>query len=445
MADIKLQAVLEAQDNASGKLKNFEFSLGKVAGAVGIGTIAAQAFSKAVGFVTDTVKGGIKAAQDEEASQARVNSILKTLTGTIDTNRRAVEGASRAAMQFGFDDEDAAESMAKLLQVTGSTTEANTAFQAAMDLARFKQIDLTTATQAMNLAMQGNTRVLKQLGIDVPDNATKLELLGLIHQRVAGQAEAFGNTAAGAQQKFGVALENLQEKIGGAILPVITNFFNVVSGFVSSSKLDDWLNTIARLYREYIAPVISEKVIPAFQSLADAIRPHLPLLGNLAKIIGGTVGLALMGALIVATEGVKIFAKAFDLVLDAVEGVINAIKQVIEWFKKVGSAVSDFKNTAGGTIAAGTSGVIDFFKNLFKAEGGAVSGGQPYIVGEEGTELFVPSSSGTIIPAGKFSMGDVTVNFNNPVVRSDSDLRMLIEEVKRAMNDALRLDQIGAT
>ena len=35
--------------------------------------------------------------------------------------------------------------------------------------------------------------------------------------------------------------------------------------------------------------------------------------------------------------------------------------------------------------------------DLFRADGGAVRGGQPYIVGERGAELFVPNTSGQII------------------------------------------------
>ncbi len=38
------------------------------------------------------------------------------------------------------------------------------------------------------------------------------------------------------------------------------------------------------------------------------------------------------------------------------------------------------------------------FGGLFKAEGGPVKGGQPYVVGEQGPELFVPPSAGKIIP-----------------------------------------------
>ena len=44
--------------------------------------------------------------------------------------------------------------------------------------------------------------------------------------------------------------------------------------------------------------------------------------------------------------------------------------------------------------------MFDLLGGLFRAEGGPVTGGQPYIVGERGPELFVPSGTGSIIPNG---------------------------------------------
>lgn len=45
-----------------------------------------------------------------------------------------------------------------------------------------------------------------------------------------------------------------------------------------------------------------------------------------------------------------------------------------------------------------------------RAIGGSVQAGQPYMVGERGAELFVPNSSGSIIPNGKLAGGGTTVN-----------------------------------
>ena len=54
----------------------------------------------------------------------------------------------------------------------------------------------------------------------------------------------------------------------------------------------------------------------------------------------------------------------------------------------------------GGFITAVLSGFAG------KAGGGPVSGGMPYLVGEQGPEIFMPNTSGSIVPNGRF--GGVT-------------------------------------
>ena len=52
------------------------------------------------------------------------------------------------------------------------------------------------------------------------------------------------------------------------------------------------------------------------------------------------------------------------------------------------------------------------FPALFpqRAKGGPVKGGSPYIVGEKGPELFVPSSSGNIVPNDAMGGANIVVN-----------------------------------
>ena len=49
----------------------------------------------------------------------------------------------------------------------------------------------------------------------------------------------------------------------------------------------------------------------------------------------------------------------------------------------------------------------------YRADGGPVSGGAPYVVGERGPELFVPRSAGTIIPNDRMSSGGSVTNITN--------------------------------
>lgn len=56
------------------------------------------------------------------------------------------------------------------------------------------------------------------------------------------------------------------------------------------------------------------------------------------------------------------------------------------------------------------------------ANGGPVSGGSPYFVGERGPELFVPQRSGMIVPTNQLAnaMGGQTINYNGPYIQQMS-------------------------
>ena len=90
------------------------------------------------------------------------------------------------------------------------------------------------------------------------------------------------------------------------------------------------------------------------------------------------------------------------------------------------AALSFLKGAFG--IATGPNASNDgWFANVYqatgatgKATGGPVSAGSPYIVGERGPELFMPSGSGTIIPNNQMGMGSTTNVTNNYINAIDT-------------------------
>lgn len=135
-----------------------------------------------------------------------------------------------------------------------------------------------------------------------------------------------------------------------------------------------------------------------------------------------------------ATQKIEDAEKAQRAVADAAEEVgsmlSNAFQDAIlegeeldqvlqKLAKSLASKAFDniFANLFGGAGGSG-GGLLDgLFKNLFapgRAMGGSVSAGQPYTVGENGRELFVPTTPGKIIPNGKLGGGNMQVQiFNN--------------------------------
>jgi len=99
-------------------------------------------------------------------------------------------------------------------------------------------------------------------------------------------------------------------------------------------------------------------------------------------------------------------------------GIVNALEAAIDKTKTLGEvAASVFKQISRQILQAGVNSFLNkampgFFPT--RASGGPVSGGSPYIVGEKGPELFVPGSSGNIVPNN--AMGGT----NNVVVNVDA-------------------------
>lgn len=77
--------------------------------------------------------------------------------------------------------------------------------------------------------------------------------------------------------------------------------------------------------------------------------------------------------------------------------------------------------TMGAGSLAGGEGALSFAVDMTRANGGTVSGGSSYLVGERGPEIFMPGRSGTVIPNNNIgSMGGVTNITNNYIDAIDT-------------------------
>lgn len=99
---------------------------------------------------------------------------------------------------------------------------------------------------------------------------------------------------------------------------------------------------------------------------------------------------------------------------DALVGVVTGATSAKDAFKSMASSI--IADLARMAIQKSITGPIAAaFPNIFKAIGGPVQRGRPVVVGERGAELFVPSSSGSIVSNKNLAGagvggGGVTVN-----------------------------------
>ena len=98
----------------------------------------------------------------------------------------------------------------------------------------------------------------------------------------------------------------------------------------------------------------------------------------------------------------------------------------------------------------------NFFQSISqRASGGPVNAGQPYIVGEQGQELFVPNTSGTIVPNNKLASSgsgapNVSLSVNMgmyaglPSEKRKIAVDLYREVVREARSHNVQLPQIGS-
>jgi hypothetical protein len=115
---------------------------------------------------------------------------------------------------------------------------------------------------------------------------------------------------------------------------------------------------------------------------------------------------------------------------------VAQINQLMGQADFVQTAFSNVVNTANrlvSSIGSGISNAIGFLTG--RAAGGSVSAMRPYVVGEQGPELFVPRTSGTIIPNGgtTVTIGDVSMSF--PGVTNQSSAEMVQRVVYRELQN----------
>ena len=464
----KLQFIIEAENKADQALKSVSTSLGgmqkklddlqpafkKMAtvGAVAFGAISAVAITSfrasadaaaQMDLATNTLNNTL-----EKMSAGGLNKIQKEVGAGVDifeAVRVKMVEAGKAAVQMSFDDETAATAYSKLFQITGDTTAAQSELNLAMDLARFSGRDLESATDALIKVHAGGTRVLKEFGIEVQEGTTATEAFRIVQERTAGSAKTFADSAQGGMERVNIQMANLQETVGDALAPAFLKLLNVVT--------------------------------PLLESFAAWAEKNPELLANIILVAGGVAALVtVVGTLGIAIPIVTSALTVLGTVLTFIAAnpvviIIAAIVALIGYFvylvQKTGSvkgALQDLGNTIAGWWSAiggdwlmsKIQGLIDAFNRLSivqgiksvasgisnfvsgRAIGGPVSSGQSYMVGENGPEMFTPSTAGRISPNG--SMGGIVINITgNSFVGEDNIAEKIGNDIMKILKQNVKL------
>jgi hypothetical protein len=417
---------------------------GKIA-AGAFAAVAAAAGAMAIKLGVDAVN----AAAEDEQSQALLAKALQNVTGATKDQIKANEDYIKGVqLKTGLSDTAQRKGITRLIRSTKDITEAQKLNNLAVEIAAGTGKNYEDVVNALAKANDGNFKALKKLGITIGDNASNAADLVTANNKL-NKAQTDLKYA---YDNFGISSKEYvkaQEKVADA---------QTVVNDVSKAGVD-WVGELGKefagsastaantfsgqlaILKQYFGEIqedIGAKLIPKFKLLLENIvlvakgfsREDPQGLTARARELAGEYngnGASSLGGSIRALA--DSFGKLFQAITNDGDPATNTLTQFANSVEKIAGAVDSLATnwgklvkvgkfiTAGSPLRLFLSGSEGFQFNGYKpqgnAAGGSVSANTPVRVGEFGSEIFVPSGSGSIRKDP--GSGGVTIVINGAV------------------------------
>lgn len=456
-----MKVVLEADDRTKAGTESASANLDKFGSvAKKVGGVIALAF--AADKILDYGKKSVEGLMMAERSQRQLeHAVIAVSKGTMEQVTAVTELSNALEKKSGID----AEALkAGVAQLSTFGLQSDTVVQLTKSLA-----DLTVNQNGVNASsdqyiqsanmmakvLNGQFGVLEKSGIRFSELQQQMIMYGTeaeritaiqegLNQNLRETTDTIGSSAEGAVARFTMAMGEIEDAVGGIILPVLTQLAEAfvpiaqaMSGMIStvggvgqlSEALTNLLNQLdaqtglVTLFKDSWANLVfvyNEQLKPALAELWAALQPLKPFLEALVQVLGTMLVIAIggliliLGSLAIAltaiiTQVVKWGTAIVENVVKPINVVIDALASAIEWVEKLIKALAKL-NIAEGAKSLGSS-IVSAVTGK-RAAGGSVSPGGTYLVGEKGPELFSPAGFGRISPnAAGMGGGSIVINF----------------------------------
>ena len=391
-----------------------------------------------------------------ETAQALVPLITATGKPAV-----AMKDMAVAASLARYKNEDLVSASQQLAKVLGGNTRLLVQMGINLDIGTGKLSSISTASQALTNAQTKLRQVqlevndgtvkgvtaqidLQNAQTAVSDAAEKLHkdqsaistVMATLSDKTNGAAKAYGQTLAGQMSIARAQIHNVETEIGEKLIPILAKAADYVAkliswfekhravaqalaialGTVLTAAIVSWAaTTVAALAGVDVAmgglPLIIGGLVVAAVWLAanwsrvwsdiknwvadgvNWVKSHLMLVIG----AGGPIGLMVVAIVELGSHWQVIWAAIQSAVQTAwsiIKPIFDAIKQGVQ---DVTGAINDVTSIGSKLTGAGAK-ALSFVTGGFLANGGPAMAGTPYVVGENGPELFIPGASGTVIP-----------------------------------------------
>lgn len=483
--DKNLRVVISAEDNTKKGIQSAEKNLGGLGSAAKkLGVVLAGAF--AVGQIVAFGRASVEAATEAARAHRQLEHAVIAVSKGTREQVQAVSDLSDALQRKAGIDGDALK--AGVAQLSTFGLQSDTVVKLTKSLA-----DLTVNQNGVNASadqyigsanmiakvLRGQFGVLEKSGIRFTEAQQAMIQYGTETERVTAIQEGLnqnlrettdtiGNSAEGAMARFQRAWGEIQESIGNILLPLMAKVAEAMvpianavqafvdgfpdmegikkawEGFLTMIEEKTGLVTFFKDAWQNVSDVIQYTLWPALQELWVALQPYQPFFEALAKVFGTMLVIALAifiktleAVIILAAEFLATWAKVqtflaeklgpiFDWIGDKIAKVTEAVIRLIDKLKSL-DVLGGLKNSVSKIFGGG------------RAVGGPVTGNRPYLVGENGPEIFTPQGYGRITPNNKLGSSIVINISGNSFMGKEGIAREIGEEILRMVSYRTKL------
>lgn len=386
-----------------------------------------------------------------EVQKAALDASVSAIQREIDVRQAAQSKLKPGSAEFLTAEKEIFEAQSKINELLQTfATDGQKAFFDASDAAQAYR-DSIAGVNAQLLEMQGKTGDASAIRFEQQTRALRLQAQAQGDAAGVAAIDRLG-AATSAQARFNQVVKDSQllqgrlaleeERIRnsrevGAISEIRSLQQTSEARRGSLAELEAIAREMATIAEESKNPFLVQQA-EAFRLEIEKLATQTDLLADKFDQIGESAFADFLTDVIDRTKSVK---DAFKDMADSILRQVNrmAAEEIATKIfgggpgQKNGFGFGDFMSKlftgalgTGGAAAGGGAAFDLLHAGSFLASGGPARAGRPYIVGEEGPELFVPDTSGMVVPNGGTMGGGriyMTVNYHSsgPVDRRSQD------------------------
>ena len=295
------------------------------------------------------LRSATKAAGEDQKAQLKLAQTLRNVTGATDEAIAATEQfITEQQFATGVSDSQLRPALENLTRATGDVTKAQELLKLGLDVSAGSGRDLESISLALARAQGGQFTGLQRLGIIIPENIKKSKDFGKVQEYLnglfGGQAAVAANTYEGKLAILRERLGEVQESIGGALIPVLTGLADKVLKDIMPS-LEVFVNALTG--NSSISSSLSESQQTAL-NWGNTIRAVFQTVINYRGEIMA------FGAVIVGVFAVAKIAAAGSAIVKIIGGIVKTY-QTLQTAAVLAATAMAF-GSGGLSVAAGVAG-----------------------------------------------------------------------------------------